>query len=368
MTKGFKLKLFLAIAAVGAGVAVTYLIFEKLVRVSSDYIWNDWLDTDVKRWLIVPLIVVLSLIYFGAQHLWDKSAEQKTEHGLGTAPKPTLANFIKVLGIGFLSLIAGVSLGPEAILVPASMLVGLLIGKYALASQDPKLGKLLSLAGFAALFVAFFNTLLGVAIGLYLVHKIQNIKLTRPMIIVSLVAGTAAALVLQMVPSKSYLGTPGHTWNTSLWGYTSLIVLVALGYLATLVIDKVIKFFGSQQERLAIKKWWSKAIIAGVGLSLIYLVGGPLTQFTGNESIIPLSEQASSLGLFGILWVLIAKVLAIGWSKAFGYRGGLVFPSLFVVSGLVIIMQQYVQLSFVYGFIAATAGLLWANNKTDALF
>ncbi len=39
-------------------------------------------------------------------------------------PKATISSYVKVLGIGFMSLVAGASPGPEAVLVPACVLIG----------------------------------------------------------------------------------------------------------------------------------------------------------------------------------------------------------------------------------------------------
>ena len=96
--------------------ALIYFYFEAAVHQGIELVWTDWLNTETRRWLVVPLCVVMSLIFFGVQHYLDPNSEKKESHGLGAMPGPTPANFAKVLFIGFLSLVAGASLGPEAIL------------------------------------------------------------------------------------------------------------------------------------------------------------------------------------------------------------------------------------------------------------
>ncbi|MEJ0073381.1 MAG: hypothetical protein WDN27_04875 [Candidatus Saccharibacteria bacterium] len=164
------LKILVAAAFVGAGVAITYYYFEYAVRHSISYVWQDVFDTDHRRFLVLPLCLVLTLAYFGLQHALDPKSEKHESHGLGDAPPPTAVNFIKVLGIGFLSLLAGASLGPEAILVPACILLGQYIGKQALGNSKPAI-QLLGAAGFIALLAAFFNSFFVGLLSVLLIKK-----------------------------------------------------------------------------------------------------------------------------------------------------------------------------------------------------
>ncbi len=101
----------------------------------------------------------------------------------------------------------------------------------------------------------------------------------------------------------------------------------------------------------------------------LYLLGGSLVEFTGNKSIVPMLGQAASLGAIGLIWLAIVKTVAISWSKAMGYRGGLVFPTVFIASVLVAIAELQVhELNFIYGLIAVMAGVLAAERRANILF
>src|SRR5476651_769423 len=95
-----KLKLFLLTIVVGVGVALTYHVFEAVVHNSINYIWYDWLNTDNNRWLVVPAAVILTLVFFAAQHILDRKSETHESKGLGGMPTPTVINYAKILGIG----------------------------------------------------------------------------------------------------------------------------------------------------------------------------------------------------------------------------------------------------------------------------
>ncbi len=363
-----KLLLLLSIVVVAVGVALTYFYFEYAVRHSIDYIWDSLLNTDLHRALVVPTCILLSLVFFGIQHYIDQASEKQESHGLGEAPNPTILNFMKVLGIGFFSLVAGASLGPEAILVPASLIIGGYIGTKLFKSES-QIAKLLSMVGFVALFAAFFNSFIAGMLGLLLVTKQVKIKLNAALVIIAALASVVTILVLKLLSSSPYAKLPPHHWQITVSSVLVMVGLFAGGYAITYLLNGTHQLFEGVRKLFTERNWLIRALLASAGLSLLYLLGGTLVEFTGNESIVPMLQKAASLGVVGLLWILVIKILAIAWSKTLGYRGGLVFPSIFVASVLVAIAQMYVQqTSFILGLIAVMAGILIANNKVKILF
>lgn len=363
-----KLQLLLATVLVSIGVAITYHYFEYAVHHSITYIWDTLLNTQTHRWLVVPTCLVIGLIFFGIQHWLDPASEKHQSEGLGEMPKPTIANFAKVLFIGFFSLVAGASLGPEAILVPASMVVGGYVG-VKLFKQDSQLAKLLAMVGFIALFAAFFDSFIAGMLGLLLVTKQVKLKLNAGLVILAALASVTTVLMLKVLSSSAFVQMPPYTWHISSRTLLTLVVLLVAGAGLTyslkglhIVIDKLHPIVSKYP-------WWVKGTIAALGLSALYLLGGSLVMFTGNESIIPMLQQAPSLGLAGLAWILVVKLVAISWSKTMGYRGGMIFPTVFAASVCVAFSQTIVQdVSFIYGLIAVIVGVLAANKKLQILF
>lgn len=362
------LRVLLLTVLVSIGVAITYFYFEAAVHHSINYVWDDLFDTENRRLMVVPICLTITLAYFAIQHLLDKQSEDHEAQGLGSAPEPTVANFIKILLIGFLSLLAGASLGPEAILVPSCILLGSFVG-LKLLPEDKKGTKLLGMAGFIALFAAFFNSFFVGLLSLLLIKRQFKLKLDVKLIGLAAVASASTIFTLNILDSSPFVRTPDYSWSLNLVSLVMIAVLALAGYFTTYIL----KFAHTAGEVLIkpVKQqpWWLHAIVAGSGLSLLYLLGGSLVQFTGNESVIPLLQQSAELGLIGLVWVFVVKVAAISWSKASGYRGGLVFPSAFVASVLVAIAQLYISdLNFIYGLIAAMAGIIAADSKVKFLF
>lgn len=363
-----KFYIFCSTVLVAIAVALTYYYFEYAIHHSITYIWDTTLKTDTHRVLVIPVCIVISLIFFGIQHYLDPQSEEQESHGLGEAPGPTITNFAKVLFIGFFSLVAGASLGPEAILVPASLIIGGYAG-VKLFKQDKEIVKLLSMVGFVALFAAFFNSFIAGMLGLILITKQLKIKLDSDLLIIAAIASLVTVGALKVLGGSAYTKLPETAWHISVSGIIAMILLVAAGYIYTNLLGATDKALTSVHQRLEGKNWWTRALAAAGGLSILYLLGGTLVEFTGNESIQPMLKQSASLGAIGLFWILLVKIAAISWSKRLGYRGGLVFPSVFVAAVLVAIIQLFIKdIGFTIGLVAAMVGILAAEAKVKVLF
>lgn len=372
-----KLIKLLAIAVVtGLGVAVLYYYFEAAVRNAIDAVWLNWLDTDEHRLLVIPTCLLLSLIYFGAQHVFDRPSEKQESSGLGQAPQATITNLCKIIGIGFLSLLAGASLGPEAILVPACIALGAYIGKQFFgassasraSSQASQTSKLMGAAGLIALFAAFFNSFVIGMLGLLVVHKQTRLRITPTVIAVAVVAAASTLWLLALLSAKPYVSLPATNWHFNIRDLLALALLLLAGYAVTYLTSWLHAAAGRIRGYAGNRPWWLQSLVAAAGLSILYLAGGSLVEFTGNKSIMPMLQQAASLGTIGLLWVVLAKIAAIGWSKATGYRGGMIFPTIFVASTLVAIAHSYVTgLNFIYGLLAVLIGAFIADRKVGVL-
>ncbi len=365
-----KIGLLLGVAIVGVLVAITYHLFENAVHGAISLVWYDWFNTSQNRIFVLPLAMGISLAFFGIQHVLDAKSEKHREHGLGEMPTPNLVNFAKVLLIGFFSLLAGASLGPEAILVPACMILGGMIGQRLVGGGEKSgpLVKLFSAAGIMALFTAFFNSALVGVLSLLLVVRQAKVKFQPILLIVAIISSVASYFTLQLIEAEAYAPLPEYNWSLTLNTVLISILLLGIGYVLVVAMDKVVRLFQSVREYSAFSVWWVRGLLAGGVLGAIYLMGGPLVEFTGNLSIQPLFADAASIGLGGLLLILAAKIAAIGWSKAIGYRGGMIFPTIFLAAVVVAIAQVFVKdYNLIYGMIAVIVGALVANKKNHTL-
>ncbi len=365
-----KLKLLFLTGIVGIFTALTYYVFEFAVHNSIDLIWNTLLNTGRYRLRVFPLSVTLTMVFFGLRHLLDKSTDRQESRSLGNGTSEiSIKSFIKVLFIGFWSLVAGASLGPEAILVPASVIIGMYLSQKVLPDQKETMNTMKG-AGLAALFTAFFHSFIIGFLSLFLMSlRSDKTKINLQMIWVAVVASGTSLITLNIIgPSNKFFNWPDYSFTFRLMDLAIAVLLLLAGYLVTWSIYYAHHIAVYLRNFLLRYPWWVVAVAASLGLSVLYFAGGPLIEFTGNKSIRPLFSEASTLGIGGLLWILFLKILAIGWSKALWYRGGMIFPTFFVASVILAgIGLFYNEINFVLGIVAIMAGALFADRRAKVL-
>lgn len=363
-----KIGLLLGVAVASVAAALTYHLFETAVHYSTHQVWEVWFNSNNERWLVIPLCLLIGLSYFGAVHYLDPKSENEQSHGLGAIPPATLINFIKVLFIGFLSLLAGATLGPEAILVPACLIIGTWLGAkfFGPSSQNTKI---LASAAFIALFAAFFDSFIIGVLALFIVTGQAKIKLRPVLLIIAGLASALSVLTLKVVDRGALAELPSYSWELNLPTVLASTILFVGGAAGVWLMSLSINSFKTLLKGLKSWPWWWHGLAASSGLAIFYLLGGPLVQFTGNQAIMPMYSDATSIGWTGLLWLGLIKIVAVAWSNSSGYRGGMIFPTLFIAATLSAIFGLYVSdLNQVYGIIAVMAGALVMNSKTSTLF
>jgi hypothetical protein len=362
-----KIGIFLSLALVGVSSAVTYYLFEAIVHGAISNIWYGAFNSSSNRLLVIPLALIFSLCFFGLQHYLDPDSENVQEHGLGNMPKPTMVNYLRVLLIGFFSLVAGAALGPEAILVPACMVLGGYIGVKVFAN-DKQVGPLLAAAALMGLFTAFFDSFWIGVLSLLLVLAQSKTKFKPILLVAAVIASASAKLTLNVLEGQAYVRLPNSGFNLSFATAMAALSLVVCGYLAVLAMSAAHTGFLRLRSRLKNRAWYVHATVGALLLAGLMLLGGPLVEFTGNKSIEPMFNQAASLGLVGLLWLLACKIAIISWSKAIGYRGGMIFPTVFLAAVMVAVVQLYVvDFSIALGVVAVLIGAFTANKKCRIL-
>lgn len=319
---------------IGAADGLVFLGFEWVVNNGSDWIWNNVAGSDTSRWRVIPLAIVLSVVFsvvvravgevrWLTPHLDPFGAAD----GAGEdAPAPKLGALGAILLIGASSLIAGASLGPEAPLVGFCAGLG---GFVAARAAPGPAGRLLVLASVGALLVAFFGSLVSMAIPLAILFQ-RTRRLPIPALISVLVAGLAAWGMLWLIRGAphGYGGVPSATVHLRDYAAAFLLGIAAVGIGSTL--RRFVKGLGRVTERVdRSTAWWIAAAVFGAVVGLLYLIGGQTVQFSGSEGSKLLIGRADEYGAWALAGIALVKLLVTSWSLAAGYRGGLVFPSVF---------------------------------------
>jgi H+/Cl- antiporter ClcA len=318
---------------IGAANGVVFLGFEWVVKHGTDWIWNDLVDSDDVRWRVIPLAIVLSVAFglvvrFAGEarwvppHLDPLGAAEESED----APAPTLRSLAAILAVGIASLLAGAALGPEAPLVAFAAGLG---GWVAARAAPGPAGRLFVLASAGALLVAFFGSLVSLLIPLALLVQ-RTKRLPVPAVLAVVIAGLAAWGMLWLIHGndQGFGAVPDATVHARDYVAAFVLGLVAVG------IGLLLRHYVVRLAALTVRidrgaAWWLAAAAFGGVLGVLYLIGGQTIQFSGGEGSAMLIARADEYGAWALAGIALLKLLATSWSLACGYRGGLVFPSVF---------------------------------------
>jgi H+/Cl- antiporter ClcA len=236
-----------------------------------------------------------------------------------------------------MSLLAGGSIGPEASLMAASAAIGAYVANEAHLSETKRL---LVLASIGALLVAFLGSLVVVLVPLLMLrkeHRKQSRHLPLQPVLVILLAAVGSLGILEllnMLTGKS--GGYGTMPTLPHYAPRDFIVAVALGFVAAFIALSLTWLIQQSwriaqrvdSQRLPRHEYTVGATFAAV-LGGIYLFGGRTIEFSGSIGSNLLIDDGVRYGVWALLGLIGAKLLATAWSKGTGYRGGLVFPSIY---------------------------------------
>lgn len=318
---------------IGAVDGLVFLGFEWLVNNGSDWIWNDLAGSDDARWRVIPLAIVLSIAFslllrvlgqprWLKPHLDPLGAAQGNED----APAPTVQALLVILAVGLGSLLAGASLGPEAPLVGFAAGLGAWVA--ARAAPGPA-GRLLVLSSAGALLVAFFGSLVAVLIPLaILVQRTKRLPLAA--IVSVVVAGLSAWGMLWLIrgDDHGFGGIPSATVHLRDYLAAFLLGIIAVG-IGLALRQFVVRLADVTARVDRGSAWWVAAAVFGAVVGVLYLVGGETVQFSGSQGSKLLIGRADEYGAWALAGIALIKLCVTSWSLASGYRGGLVFPSVF---------------------------------------
>jgi H+/Cl- antiporter ClcA len=321
--------------AVGAANGLVFLGFEWVIHHGTDWVWNDLVDSDDVRWRVVPLALVLSVALsallrrlavprWTPPHL-DPLADTDAP-GAEPPPPPDLAALVTILLVGAGSLVAGASLGPEAPLVAVATGLG------AWAAGRSGLGpgaRVLVLASVGALLVAFFGSLIPILIPLAILRR-RSGRLPLAGVLAIVASGLAAWGTLWLVQGNDhgFGAIPSANVRARDFAAAAVLGVVAVG-LGALLRWFVVRLAAVTQRIEARGPWWLAAAVFGAVLGGLYLIGGPSVQFSGSEGSTMLLSGELHYGSWALAGIVLVKLLATSWSATAGYRGGLVFPSVF---------------------------------------
>lgn len=324
-------------AAIGLPAALLASVFLALVHELEDLLWTDlpdWLGQDSPPWyLIIGLPVAGAAVVWVARRFLPGDGGHSPLQGIGGAVTPLRhAPGIALAALGTLAF--GAVLGPEAPLIALGSAVGALVTPF--VQLDQKAMTVVATAGsFSAISALFGGPLVA---GFMLLEAGLALG---PQLVTALMPGLVAAAVGYLLFVG--LGDWGGLDEVSLavpnlpayegTHLADLLLAIVVGVLTAVVLREV-RQLGVVADRFAGRVGLLPALLAGglaVGLIALFadLLGADYDQilFSGQAAV-PSAVGEDSVGV--LLVILIAKCLGYGICLGCGFRGGPVFPAIFI--------------------------------------
>jgi H+/Cl- antiporter ClcA len=327
-------------AAIGLPAALVAALFLALVHECEHWLWTDlpdWLGQDSPPWyLVVGLPVVGAALVWAARRFLPGDGGHSPLLGLAARPTPWRYGpgiFLAALG----TLAFGAVLGPEAPIIGLGSVVGMVA--VALVRPDARATAVLASVGsFAAVSALFDGPLVA---GILLMEAGLGLGAgLMPILLPGLVAAAVGYVLFVGLGSWGGLDHPGLTVpNLPLYEGTrivDLVLAVAVGVLAALLIPAVRQLAGVVQK-VSIRRMAVMLLAGGAAVGLIAetarLLGADSQDilFSGQASVPAVVAQSSARIL---LVTVVAKALGYGISLGCGFRGGPVFPAIFIGVGI----------------------------------
>jgi H+/Cl- antiporter ClcA len=338
MSAAAYLRLVAVGALIGMPAAALAAVFLAFVHDLEHWLWDDLPDAigvaSPPWYLVIGLPTVGACIVVIARKLLPGDGGHSPLKGIGGGAVPVAnAPGIALAAIGTLSF--GAVLGPEAPLIALGAVVGMVFTLVARA--DEKGQAVLATAGsFSAISALFGGPIVGgmmmVESGLAMGTALLAVLL--PGFVAAAVGyvlfiglgdwGGLAAQGLAVPALPPYNGT--HVYD--------LLIAIAVGIVAAVIIAAIRRTAGDL-EREGPRRYGMPVLLIGGGLAvgLIAQVAGWLgadsqdVLFSGQSAIPDVAATTSSAIL---LLLLAAKAVGYGISLGCGFRGGPVFPAVFV--------------------------------------
>ncbi len=324
------LRLSLPTIAIGVVSAVILYVVEELAHALEHGLWStlpDALGIDPASdwWIFGTLSVIGLLVGLVVWLMPGHGGQDSATVHLLAPPLPLRAlpslTIVAVLGLG-----GGVSLGPEAaiIAINAGILVALV--RWLRPTESIELVVVLTAAGTIG---ALFGTPVAAALvftGMVSVMFREGALWDK--LFLPLLAASSGAVTMSLFAAPQFtIDLPAYDTVAPIDLLSvSVVAMVAaaVGLAAAAVFPRLHASF-----RL-LKNPALYVTLGGVLLGILGAIGGPVTLFKGFTQMGDLVADRADYSTLSLVMIVVVKVLALLVSAAAGFRGGRIFPAVFI--------------------------------------
>lgn len=315
---------------IGAGSAVVLWLLDLAAEALDHVLWDQLPEVfgatgDTAWWIILVLTLVGAcvglIVQFAPGHAGPDSATTE----LSGAP-PALIALPSLVVVVVLGLAGGVSLGPEnpIMAINAALAVALVAR---VTSKIPM--PLIVLLSSAATIGALFGTPVAAALILPgMVSAIRGDGSLWDKLFLPLAAAGAGSVTMLLLGGQSIafqLEPVGEIQPVYLLSGTIVaLVSAGLGVLAALVFPLLHKAFRALRHPVLF------TTLGGLLLGVLGVVGTPMTMFKGLEESGELLTHPDEYGSGQLALFVVVKLAALLVAASAGFRGGRIFPVVFI--------------------------------------
>jgi chloride channel protein, CIC family len=310
-------------------------------------------------WWPLPMLVIGGVLAALAIRYLPGNGGPSPAPGFAVHPAPTPVQLPGIILAALASLAFGAVIGPEMPLIALGSGLAVLATRAA-ARRRPVPAQGVRVLGSAGAFAAI-STLLGSPItGAFLLMEASGLggPTMGLVLLPGLLASGVGALIFVGLDSLTGLGTfslaiphlPAYGRpDVAQFGWA-----IVIGLLAAL-LGPVILWLSLSVYRYAAKRVMIVLPVAGLAVAVLTIIytqatGKPSSDvlFSGQSDMGPLIQHASSYSVGALLLLLVCKTLAYGVSRG-GFRGGPIFPALFIGTVVGVAMSHLPGLPLVAG-------------------
>ncbi len=358
-------------AVIGIPAALVAALFISAVHYLEKWLWDDLpeaIGASSPPWyLVVGLPVAGAAIVALARRFLPGDGGHRPLAGLtGGNPVLAAAPGIALAAIGTLAF--GAVLGPEGPLIALGSLVGLSITVFTrLETQEQRM--VATAGSFAAISALFGGP---VVAGVMMVEAAVGLgAMAIPALLPGFVAAAVGYVLFIGLDSWGGLATQAIVVpDLPVYGTTriiDLVVAIVVGFVAALVIHIVRSGAAAIEQRTVPRLGMPVALLAGGALvgatALVARWLGADSQdvlFSGQSSIpAVIGERSTAI----LLVLLVAKALGYALSLGAGFRGGPVFPAIFLGVALASFTINWLDVSPTLALAAGAAAGMAATTR-----
>ncbi|MFB5744039.1 ion channel protein [Cedecea sp. S5-13] len=334
--------LVLSIPALIIGVlsSLVLIVVMKIAGALQEYLWatlpmEQGYDPHSPFWILLILTLTGVAVGLVIRFLPGHGGPDPATEPLIGAPVPAMAipGLIMALVIG---LAGGVSLGPEHPIMAVNIALAVALGARVLPKVSPLDWTILAAAGTIG---ALFGTPVAAALIFSQTLGGNNEVPLWDRLFAPLMAASAGALTTSIffhphfaLPVANY---PEMHIEDLFSGAVVTAIAIAMGMVGVWCLLRLHRLMHQLKQPV---------LILGVGgflLGLLGIIGGEITLFKGLDEMRQLAVSGFSVS--SLLLFAVVKLAALVVAAASGFRGGRIFPAVFVGVALGMMLHQHVE-------------------------